>query len=152
MTIERGLGENIVLRSISLYKRVNVNGSYNVQCWHSFKDASWNISVYHVKDGQRNSLAGFGTGWDFVQACENYRVKVLEFFSEMYQYEFTNFAEVESKIDEVENIIRNDVGAVVDFDSLAEEVESQDLVGRIDKLEEMLAGMMDVLKTIKTQS
>ena len=159
MTVERGLAENILLRSMNLYKRYFQTGSISVNSWYNAKDASWCINVYRISGGQHESLADMGKGWDFVQAAEEYRKNFLVYFGEQFAqdgqpFAFQNFAEVEDKIDSLHSVSRNEVGAVEGEDVVSEDspLTPQHLSGLVEHLSSLNKTLQTIIKQHHAES
>lgn len=116
-TIERGVAENISLSILNLVER-HFKSSFCCNGWYSKKDASWNIGVYFTSKNQPKradgGFSGFaGKGVDQYAAALDMRTNTLKYFSDMFDKKFTNLYAVEVYLDELEDVERNEVGAVI---------------------------------------
>jgi len=151
MTIERGLGENVILTLQNLIKE-QTGFTTAVNAWHSKRDNSWNINIYRTdcKKGTKQSLFDVGKGWDFVAAVEQLREHYLLWASAELELEevATNTFMIQTILDERSGNLRNDVGAVEeesdDFTDWKQRHES--LKKDIDELKQDLKNLIQTLK------
>ena len=151
MTIERGLGENIILTLQNLIHE-QTGFTTAVNAWHSKRDNSWNINIYRTdcKKGTKQSLFDVGKGWDFVDAVEKLRENYLLWASAKLDLDEVakNTFEIQTILDERSGNRRNDVGAVEsDSDDFTDWKEShQALKEDIDELKNDLKTLIQTLK------
>lgn len=144
MTIERGLGENILLRSAKLLERATGEKTY-ISLYHTKRDNSWNAIIKITNSDEpgkevRRPVCKIGKSWDIVGAVESFRENLLEELSEQAGESFTNLAEYENFLDKRDNVVRNDVGAVDGDD--ADVPSAQDLWNQLNELQEKLQTLL----------
>lgn len=144
MTVERGLGENLVLRASALFKRHYGVGSFSIQAWYNVKDASWNVGVY-MQSSEKKARLAVGKGWDFVQACEMFRGEVIDWFNEELDGDFVNYAGIEDALDERDNVKRNDVGAIEGEEPISGEFSHDQISGLVEHLKSLTKAAEDIL-------
>ena len=145
-TYERGRSENLLItcanlvdRYISTKYKDSANRYVLTKIWYKKRDASWNATTIVYKDNKVTENAYVcenGKGWDIVEAVENYRVNLLQYFDNELSpaSSFTNFYEIELILDRQDGIRRNNLGAIVN--SPLEEIEQQlaEIVNKINNL------------------
>lgn len=147
MTIERGLGENIIL---TLQKLIHEQTGYTtaVNAWHSKRDNSWNINIYRTdcKKGAKQSLFEVGKGWDFVGATEKLREHYLFWASAELDLDEVakNTFEIQQILDNRSGNSRNDVGAVE-----GDVPTPQDLLSEIADLKQKFEDILTAVQTLK---
>jgi hypothetical protein len=147
MTIERGLGENIILTLQNLIHE-QTGFTTAVNAWHSKRDNSWNINIYRTdcKKGAKQSLFDVGKGWDFVDAVEKLREHYLLWASAELELDEVakNTFEIQTILDERSGNRRNDVGAVENDVPTTEE-----LLSEIGDLKQKFEDILTQLKSLK---
>lgn len=116
-TYERGRSENL----LQACKRVIIRHKhYSKDCrmkiWYKKRDSSWNACIVIPKGSpDERYLCPDGQGWDIVDAVENYRVNLLQYFDNELKPEtsFINLYEIEQIFDREDGVVRNKVGAIV---------------------------------------
>lgn len=139
MTTERGLAENLCL---SIQKTVERETGRNscVNIWHKKRNNAWSIGIYVYVDSQskkREPICDHGEGWDIVDAICSLRDNFLKKKSEEHGQPFKNLLQLDMWIDERDSVERNDVGAVVEYDT-TKEPTMRDLMNQIASMQEQL--------------
>jgi len=136
MTTERGLAENLCLSIQKSVERETGRKSC-VNIWHKKRNNAWSVNVYVYIDGtskKRQPVCKHGEGWDIVMAISDLRDNFLQEKSEEYQSPFTNLLEFDMFLDRRDNVERNDVGAVVEYD-VKEDATLEAIVKQINELQ-----------------
>lgn len=147
MTIERGLGENVIITIQNLIKE-HTGFTTAVNAWHSKRDNSWNINMYRTdcKKGAKQSLFEVGKGWDFVEAVEKLREHYLFWASAELDLDEVakNTFEIQQILDNRSGNSRNDVGAVEN-----DVPTPNELLSEIADLKQKFEDILTQLKTIR---
>ena len=147
MTIERGLGENVIITIQNLIKE-QTGYTTAVNAWHSKRDNSWNINMYRTdcKKGAKQSLFEVGKGWDFVEAVEKLREHYLFWVSAELDLDEVakNTFEIQQILDNRSGNSRNDVGAVEN-----DVPTPNELLSEIADLKQKFEDILTQLKTIR---
>jgi len=138
MTTERGLAENLCL---SIQKTVEREDGTKtcINVWHKKRNNAWcaNLYISADKGTKKPPICPHGEGWDILSATESLRDNFLKAKSEQHGQSFTNLLELDMWIDERDNVERNDVGAVVEYDT-TKEPTMRDLMNQIASMQEQL--------------
>ena len=140
-TIERGLAENICL---SIQKTVERESGTKtcINVWQKKRNNAWCANLYISADRgtKKPPLCPHGEGHDFQSATEALRKNFLQAKSEEYGQPFKNLLEFDMFLDERDNVDRNDVGAVVNYEAKSEPT-MQDLMNLVASMQEQLNNM-----------
>lgn len=149
MTIERGLGENVIITIQNLIQR-QVNTKTCVNCWHSKKDNSWNINIYKSV-GPKATFFPLGKGWDFVDAVEKVRANYLIWASSELGLEetATTTFEIEQLLDAKDGVDRNDVGAIESSEPEDWQESNTKILNEIEDLKKSFEDVLNAVKTLK---
>jgi len=140
LTTERGLAENLCL---SIQKSVERETGRNscVNIWHQKRKNAWSVNIYVYVDGankKREPICEVGEGWDIVGAIECLRDNFLKERSKQYERPFKNLLAFDIFLDERDNVERNDVGAVIEYD-VKNDATLEAIVKQINQLQEAIS-------------
>jgi hypothetical protein len=141
-SIERGTSENVVLSCSQVMQRYT-GVSYNIQGYYGKRDASWNLAL-RCSDKNHHFSNITGNGKDLHDAALNLRLVVLTKLSEHLGQPFRNLFEVERHLDELEDVERNDLGAIVTTEEPLED-KPEDLNEKFQQISDKLSTLIDLL-------
>lgn len=141
-SIERGTSENVVLSCSHVMQRYT-GVSYNIQGYYGKRDASWNLTL-RCSDKNNHFANITGNGKDLHDAALNLRLVVLTKLSEHLGQPFRNLFEVEKHLDELEDVERNDLGAIVTTEEPLED-KPEDLNEKFQQISDKLSTLIDLL-------
>lgn len=141
-SIERGTSENVVLSCSQVMQRYT-GVSYNIQGYYGKRDASWNF-VLRCSDKNNHFANLTGNGKDLHDAALNLRLVVLTKLGEHLGQPFRNLFEVEKHLDELENVERNDLGAIVTIEEPLED-KPEDLNDKFQQISDKLSTLIELL-------